>query len=186
MKKVLLHTCCGPCLLGALGYIRDNLPDWDIFAVFYNPNIHPLGEWFRRRDGFLQVLREEQVSGIVPMMWDAKEWFSECSSASDRCSCCYRIRFRWIAQFARRYGFAYFSTTLTISPYQVKELIYNEAEKVAQEFGLTYLKVDFSPYYEYSEEKSRQMGIYRQKYCGCVMSEAEAWQQKTKGWWFKL
>jgi hypothetical protein len=186
VKKVLLHTCCGPCLLGSIAYIKEHLHDWDVFAVFYNPNIHPLSEWIRRRDGFLDVVRVESIPGFAPMVWDAKEWFKECGVSDDRCGCCYRIRFQWIAQFAKKYGFHYFSTTLTISPYQIKELIYREAEKVAKDYDLEYLKVDFSPYYRYSEDHAKELGIYRQKYCGCVFSEAEAWQMRMKGGWFKL
>ncbi len=185
--KVLLHSCCGPCLLGAIRYIRDRLPNWDVFAVFYNPNIHPLSEWINRRNGFLDVLEIEGIMGFAPMIWDAKAWFSRCGSGNvDRCGCCYRIRFQWIAQFAQKFGFKYFSTTLTISPYQAKELIYKEAKAVAQEYNIEYLYIDFSPYYRYSEERSKELGIYRQRYCGCVFSEAEAWQMRMKGGWFKL
>ena len=184
--KVLLHACCGPCLLGALGYIKEHLHDWEVFAVFYNPNIHPLEEWIRRKNGFLEVLKYENLMGFAPMIWDAKLWFGRCAASSDRCGCCYRIRFEWIAQFAIRYGFKYFSTTLTISPYQVKELIFQEASRVARKYNLEYLAVDFSPYYKYGEDKAKDLGIYRQKYCGCVLSDAEAWQQKMKGGWFRL
>ena len=62
-KKVLLHACCGPCSIMCIQSLRDE--GYDVTGYFANPNIHPVSEYFRRREAMEQVA--EQMD--LPMLW---------------------------------------------------------------------------------------------------------------------
>ena len=53
LPKLLLHLCCGPCAITTIAAAQaDGLA---AVGLFYNPNIHPLQEYFKRREGAVQV-----------------------------------------------------------------------------------------------------------------------------------
>ncbi len=184
--RILIHACCGPCLSGVVTGIRQCGWNWDVFAYFYNPNIHPFSEWLARRRAFFQVLRKLGVDGYAPWVWDATRWLRECILARSRCECCYEMRLREAARFAAEHGFSSFTTTLTISPYQPRELIWDVGRRVAEKFGVEFLPVDFTEFYPNVRRMVGELGIYSQKYCGCILSEAEAWAQRMNARWLKI
>lgn len=99
-----------------------------------------------------------------------------------RCVCCYRIRMEASARLAKARGFAAFTSSLLYSRYQRHELIVAEAERAAQLFGVPFLYRDFREYWQDGIDYSKELGIYRQKWCGCILSkaEAEAWKKQRE------
>jgi len=184
--RVLLHTCCGPCLSGVISGIRRQNWNWDVFAYFYNPNIQPFSEWLKRRRAFFRTLISLGVDGYAPWVWDAQRWLRKCVMVPSRCECCYRLRLSEAARFAAEHGFTRFSTTLTISPYQPKELIWHIGKQVSEEFGVEFLPEDFSQFYPLVRHMVSELDLYNQRYCGCILSEAEAWAQKMNARWLKI
>ena len=85
------------------------------------------------------------------------------------------------ARFAAENGYDSFSTTLLISPYQNHELIIKTAQAMAKKYHVTFLYRDFRPYFKEGQEKARDMGLYMQKYCGCVFSEEDRFLDRKKG-----
>ena len=85
------------------------------------------------------------------------------------------------ARFAAENGYDSFSTTLLISPYQNYELIIKTAQAMAKKYHVTFLYRDFRPYFKEGQEKARAMGLYMQKYCGCVFSEEDRFLDRKKG-----
>ena len=91
-----------------------------------------------------------------------------------RCTYCYRMRMEKAAFTAKENGFDAFSTTLFISPYQDHELLKQEAEAAAEKYGITLLYRDFRPLFREGRKEARALGLYMQKYCGCIFSLAKS------------
>ncbi len=98
-----------------------------------------------------------------------------------RCEYCYRLRLEEVAKTAKDNGFDAFSTTLLVSPYQGFDLIVRTGKELSDKYNIEFFFEDFRPGYREALNVSREMGLYRQKYCGCIFSklEREA-QQKDK------
>lgn len=100
---------------------------------------------------------------------------SEARAAREaRCRACYRLRFEEAARYARDHGFTVVGTTLSVSPYQYTAIIREELERACAREGLEARFEDYRPYYDEATRRSRAEGLYRQNYCGCRFSDAEA------------
>ena len=91
-----------------------------------------------------------------------------------RCRACYRLRFEEAARYAREHGFAALGTTLSVSPYQYTRIIREELERACSREGIEARFADYRPFYDEATRRSREDGMYRQNYCGCRFSDAEA------------
>ncbi len=172
MKSLLLHTCCAPCATFCFDYWK--LEDMSITSFWYNPNIHPFTEHRQR----LQTLEGFCVSIGVPLMvaddYDIVSYFRQVSGQErDRCRHCFRMRLTMTARIARVKGYTAFSTTLLISPYQNQQLLRETGLDVAAREGIEFLYRDLTPGFGKSVQMSKELGLYRQKYCGCLYSEWE-------------
>ena len=99
----------------------------------------------------------------------------------ERCFKCYELRLREAAEIAKKKGFDYFTTTLSISPLKNAKKLNEIGERLAEEYGVKYLNSDFKKKngYKRSTELSKEYGLYRQDYCGCVYSKLERERQKS-------
>lgn len=176
--KLLLHTCCGPCASAAI-------PWWSARGIqttgfFYNPNIHPLLEWRRRATGAVDVAAISGVKMVVDPSYDPAAWFAEVASREagegSRCRRCIGRRLLRTAEEAAARNCAAFSTTLSISPHQDHEAIREAGAEAAQRFDVEFVYEDLRPVYGESRRLSREWGIYRQRYCGCLLSEWERYR----------
>lgn len=173
-RLLALHACCGPCLLEPLDALVAQARE--VVIVFSNSNIHPVEEYVRRRDTLVSYA-EERGLRTVELAYRPDEWLgavAEASSREDRCFACYRQRLTETARWAADHGCDSLATTLTVSPYQDVERIELEAEHAAGLAGLVYAGRDFRDRYREATARSRELGMYRQNYCGCAMSEVEA------------
>ena len=91
----------------------------------------------------------------------------------ERCRACYRMRLEEAAAAAADLGYDALSTTLAVSPYQFTDVIHEELERAAQNAGIACHFEDYRPYYDEATRISRELGMYRQNYCGCRFSIAE-------------
>lgn len=173
--RLLLHACCGPCLLEPLDAF---VAEADEVAVLYaNPNIHPFEEYEHRRDTLLEYAEQAGLS-VVESPYDPSLWIRVvgplASAGAERCRACYRLRLGMTARYAADHGFDAIGTTLTVSPYQDPDAIRQEGERAAAEAGVEYLHRDFRERYPEATRRSRELGMYRQNYCGCLLSDVEA------------
>lgn len=169
--KLLLHTCCGPCLSGVYPAIEKDI---DITAYFFNPNVHPQTEFEKRVGAVLEYVSRMKIKMIMNDMYGRELFEKEVLTAKgERCVNCYRVRMEATAIHAAKNGFFAFSTTLLISPYQKHDKLKAIGEELAQKHSVRFYYKDFRPYYEESQKTAREMGLYRQKHCGCYLSEAE-------------
>lgn len=173
--RLLLHACCGPCLIEPLDALRAEAEF--ITIAFGNPNIHPFEEYVRRRDVLIEHAAHEGVD-VVELDYDLSGWLERvgplAQAGEDRCRACFRLRFEAAARYAAENGFDAIATTLTVSPYQNADTIAEEGRRAADAAGVTYVDRDFRDRYPDATRRSRQLGMYRQNYCGCVLSDVEA------------
>jgi predicted adenine nucleotide alpha hydrolase (AANH) superfamily ATPase len=181
MEEMLLHTCCGPCASAVMPY-------WSgrgvrLSGLFFNPNIHPFQEWKLRAAGALQVAERHGVELSVDPSYDPAQWFAAvCNKSEPRCLLCLEQRLERAAREAASRGCSSFSTTLAISPYQDHAAIQQAGERAAGLVGVEFVYVDLRPLYAESRRLSREWGVYRQKYCGCLLSEWERFREpRTAG-----
>lgn len=180
---ILLHACCGPCSIVPVLRLRD--AGYAPTAYFHNPNIHPLTEYLRRRDALLELAARLDVPVIVrddaahPGPWlDAVARSGR--DMARRCPACYALRLAETAQAARNLGFARFTSTLLYSKYQNREAIL--AAGLAQAGPeLAFMPEDFRPGWDEGVRLSKEWGLYRQSYCGCMLSEFERYAKRLGG-----
>ena len=175
-KKILLHACCGPCSLGAIAPLLADGADITLF--FYNPCIVN-GEFERRLDALDTVAAYYGLPVVVPTHNYGDFLTYAQSHATDReggarCSLCMDDRLRATALYARENGFDAYTTTLTVSPHKNSKLIFSLAERFDD--GAPFLPRDFKKRDGslLSCRLTRELGIYRQCFCGCEYSFAAA------------
>lgn len=181
--KLLLHTCCAPCSV----YCIDTLREERIEPVVYwfNPNIHPYTEYKARRDCLKQYTEDIKVKAIFEENYGLRDFCKEVvNDLENRCqSYCYPVRLEQTAKYAKENGYDSFSTTLLVSPYQNHEVLIKVGEDMAKKYGTQFLYRDFRVGFRQGQEKAKELGLYRQKYCGCIFSEEmskSAHQKKDK------
>jgi epoxyqueuosine reductase len=174
----MLHACCGPCLLEPYDQLA---PAHEVRVVYANPNIHPAAEYERRRDTLLAYARERGIETDVlsyrPQDWDEAVRGLE-SAGPSRCRACFRLRLGMAARHAAANGFDAVATTLTVSPYQDPELIRGAGQEACAAEGVGFLVTDFRDRYPAALRRSRELGMYRQNFCGCRYSAIEASQAR--------
>jgi len=177
--KVLLHICCGPCALYPLSVLRGE--GVAVTGWFYNHNIHPYQEYQRRRDAARQMADQEGLELVVRDEYRLEEFLASVAAApEERCAYCYTSRLDAAAAAAREGGFDAFSSSLFYSRYQNHELMRQQAEAAALRHGVSFLYRDFRPGWQEGIKRSKELGLYRQQYCGCIYSEQERYQPKER------
>ena len=170
--KLLLHLCCAPCTIYPLEILRKEAGQ--VKGVFFNPNIHPYLEYKKRLDTVREYAAREGLEVAVAEGYPIEEFLLKTAAlGKDRCSYCYEVRLRHTAEQARKGLFDAFTTTLLYSRYQKHDLIRATAEDAAREFNIPFYYRDFRTGWEEGVRLSKDMGLYRQKYCGCIYSEKE-------------
>ena len=177
--RLLLHACCGPCLLEPLDALAAEADE--VVIAYANPNIYPADEYERRRDTLLCYAAETGVEVVelpyAPQVWEAAV-APLAHAGAERCRACYRLRLGLAARMAADGGFDALATTLSVSPYQDQDAINEEGRRAAADAGVAWLDRDFRERYRDATTRSRELGMYRQNYCGCVYSQAEAAAQR--------
>lgn len=173
--KLLLHICCAPCSTASVEAWR--LRGAEIAGSFFNPNIHPLIEHQRRYETLLRYAGEIGLPLTGEPSYDVTAWIKSVAGNEEqgkRCRICISQRLLHTATLAAQQGFSSFSTTLLISPFQEHEMIMEEGLRAEGLTGVEFAYRDLRPEYRKSRDMSQAADLYRQNYCGCIYSEAEA------------
>jgi predicted adenine nucleotide alpha hydrolase (AANH) superfamily ATPase len=168
--QILIHVCCAPCFT----YPHKRLLEegHDATALFYNPNIHPYTEYKNRLES-LEKYAEIKAAKVIYKNYDMENYLRGSIASDERCKFCYTYRLNEAARTARLLGFDAFTTTLLISPYQKHEILAKVGKKTADDCGIEFYYEDFREGYLESREIAKALGLYMQKYCGCIFSEKE-------------
>ncbi len=178
--SLLLHSCCGPCSSAVLERLAEH---FRVTVLYYNPNIEPEEEYLHRLEEQKRLL--SLLPGETPLLvcsydHEAFEAFApamaEEPEGGRRCLRCFALRLKYTAEEARKHGFEYFTTTLSVSPHKDAEAVNRIGEEAGREAGVKYLFADFKKKNGYlrSLELSKAYGLYRQDYCGCIYSMRHA------------
>ena len=184
--RLLLHICCAPCSSATLEQLQGS---FDVDFYFYNPNIEPLAEFEKRLSEAERFVREFRPDGGVrviraPYDHEAFEAIArgreDLPERGERCRLCYALRMRQAARYARDNGYDCFTTSLSISPHKNSAWINEIGMALEAELGIPFVWSDFKKKdgYHRSIELSRQYGLYRQDWCGCVYSKRERERRK--------
>lgn len=179
---LLLHSCCAPCSSYVLEYLDKY---FDITIFYYNPNISPKSEFDYRVNEVKRLIGElphENDIAFIEGEYDSSVFFDMARGmetlpeGGERCFKCYELRLRRSAEEAKKGGFDYFTTTLSISPHKNAQKLNEIGAALSEEYRVKYLFSDFKKKngYKRSCELSAQYGLYRQNYCGCVFSKAQS------------
>jgi hypothetical protein len=161
---------------------------YEIKGFWFNPNIHPFDEYSMRLQS-LKDLAERWRMDVLYGSYTPSLYFEmfginevddldsikaeDAPKTPDRCSSCYNLRLRRTAEEAQKMGVDAFTTTLLISPYQDFEGLVQTGKRLADEYNVEFYLRDFRVYFRDSQALSRELGLYRQKYCGCIFSKME-------------
>jgi len=198
--KILLHICCSNCALYPIKTFK--LDGHDLTGFWFNPNIHPYDEYRSRLDSVKKLADEWHTDVHYITEYSPDDYFkmlnitdpgliqragsngtttsemSDIPPFPERCASCYMLRLERTARHANENGFDSFSTTLLISPYQDFEKIAATGKDLEKKYNVEFHLKDFRPFFRDAMSLSKELGLYRQKYCGCIYSKNE---RKKKG-----
>jgi predicted adenine nucleotide alpha hydrolase (AANH) superfamily ATPase len=178
VPTLFLHSCCAPCSSYVLEYLSNY---FKITVFYYNPNIYPDEEYLKRvreQREFIQRFPAKNPISFLEGEFDKERFYQmtggmeEEPEGGKRCFCCYKLRLQEAAECARRLQMEYFTTTLSISPLKNAGKLNEIGLQLEREYGVKYLLSDFKKKdgYKRSIELSKEYGMYRQDYCGCIFS----------------
>lgn len=177
--KLLLHICCGPCSLSVIERLKRE--GFALSGFFYNPNIHPEAEYNLRLSAAKAVAEKEGVS-LIAAIYDPESWKEAIrgheseEEGGRRCAICIEKRLKKTAQYCVESGFSIFATTLSVSPHKSAQVINTIGTDVAKRFKIAFYSADFKKDngFAISCRKAKELGLYRQRYCGCRYSQPSA------------
>ena len=173
--KLLLHICCVGCGV----YVSQILQrDYDVKLFFYNPNIWPREEYKKRLDEAEKIAKQYDLE-LIKGEYDHDKWLETVQGhendkeKGERCLICYEFRLKAAAAMAKKLDCQYFTTTLTTSPHKDALAVNKIGEQAAAKNDLKFLSQDFKKHdgFKKSSALSRELGLYRQNYCGCEFSQ---------------
>lgn len=178
--KLLMHTCCAPCSVYCIDSLREEGIEPTLY--WYNPNIHPYIEYKTRRDTLIDYAKMINVPLIINEEYGLREFCKNVIGDLDnRCvNYCYRVRLEQTVKYAKENGFDSFTTTLLVSPYQKHDEIIKLCQNLADKYEIDFVYRDFRVGFRQGQAKARELGLYMQKYCGCVFSEEDRYQKQIK------
>lgn len=179
--SLLLHSCCAPCSSYVLKYLSEY---FKITLLYFNPNISPESEYMKRVAEQKRLIESMPFKNKVEFVegryeprefYDAVKGYEEEPEGGRRCHICYEMRLREAAEYAKKGGYDYFTTTLSISPLKKSDVLNEIGERVGIEYGIAHLPSDFKKRngYKQSIELSKEYNLYRQNFCGCVFSKRQ-------------
>ena len=183
--KLLLHACCGPCAAPVLERLQ---PYFRITILYYNPNTAPETEFLRRLEALetISAAQPEPVKVLVPeyrpeAFYGPAAGMEQLPEGGKRCHLCWELRLQETALQAKKLGFPWFGSTLTVGPTKNARIINPMGDALAKEFSLRWLTADFKKDGGYDRARilCQQYGLYRQDFCGCASSYREAHPDKT-------
>lgn len=177
-NKILLHACCAICSAHPIEDLKNS--GYEVVVYFYNPNIFPIEEYEKRLEAQRILCQHEGVELIVGN-YESEKYFTyvqgyeECPEKGERCKLCFDMRLKETARKAKELGIKNFTTSIVISPHKNFNLLGQIGDEIATEYGLNYIAIDFKKKDGFlkTNKISRELGLYRQNYCGCKFSKRD-------------
>jgi len=176
--KILLHICCAPCAIYPVKILRKQ--NMEVMGFFYKHNIHPYQECVKRQKTLQSYAESIDLRVVYQEGYDLEGFIQNVVfRESERCAYCYHDRLGCAALVAKRGKFDYFTSTLLYSKFQNHDMIKSIGESIGKKVGVPFYYKDFRIGWKQGVEESKQLGMYRQQYCGCVYSEKERYYMQN-------
>lgn len=173
--KIVLHACCGICSGYPVSFLKD--AGYQVIVYFYNPNIYPAEEYKKRLEAEKTLCAHFDCELVVAKyepeeFYDVALGLEQEPEKGKRCDKCFELRLEKTAEFAKSRGIENFTTSIVISPHKNFQKLSEIGQKIAQDKDLNFLAVDFKKKDGFlkTNKISRELGLYRQNYCGCKFS----------------
>jgi predicted adenine nucleotide alpha hydrolase (AANH) superfamily ATPase len=158
---------------------------WEVCGYFFNPNIHPYAEFKKRLECLETHNKTVGIEYSADEAYGLRSFLKTAASAEEagesRCQACYTLRLNAAARYARENGFKVFTTTLLYSRRQNHEIIASIGKASARTFGIDFYYEDFRRGWQEGVNRSKELNMYRQSYCGCIFSEEERYNKNFDG-----
>lgn len=185
-ERILVHICCGPCSIYPLKTILKGKAE--VWGFFFNPNIHPRSEFKKRLEAVKKLAFLLSIDVICNEQYRPLEFVKGLKASAganrfpgkDRCSFCYSTRLEATAKAARDNGFDAFSSSMLYSHSQNHDEIKRRGIDLSRKYGILFYYEDFRKGWQEGIDESKRMGLYRQKYCGCIYSKIERYSGKKE------
>lgn len=186
-KQLLLHACCAPCSIAIIDELKNQ---YDLTVLFYNPNIFPKSEYFKRKVEVIKMCEEwnkchsesieesfHQIK-FIDLDYEYENWKQAIKGLENepetgkRCAVCFETRLRRTAEYAKENNIKIFASSLTTGRNKIADIIGGIGRRLADEFGLEFLDENWKSKgrQEKGQKLTSERGIYRQNYCGCEFS----------------
>lgn len=180
--KLLMQSCCAVCNSWPLEYLY---PIFDITIYYNNSNIYPASEYDLRLNelrNYVQQFNDRNKTDIKvveePYDYDAYKLLYLEKRASDkegsnRCGMCYALRINQAMKYASDHDYAFVTTVMTISRQKNSDKINGIARRLANGYPkVNYFYSNFKKNkgIDFAVSTAKQLGIYKQEYCGCEYS----------------
>lgn len=167
--KILLHICCACCAVSVFSLLKEKFNQ--VVGFWYNPNIQPYSEYLKRLNTLKELQAKKHMEIVYNDNYEVEKYLEKTKGKeSKRCEICYEIRLYQTIEYAKKFNFDYWTTTLLISPYQKIDKIKEIGEKLQNDFHVKFYFENFTPYFKESISCAKELNLYRQKYCGCSYS----------------
>jgi len=189
-ERILVHCCCGPCSTSSVQRLLDE--GYEPVLCYGNSNIWSREENDKRYNELLKVAQyfnQKQIAQgmseieVVRLDYNHEEWLNFISGFEnepehgERCLKCFEFNLKQAFDTAKKLGIDKFTTTLTVSRFKKSLSIFNVGE-IFEGFQ----KIDFKKQdgFAKSVRMSKELGLYRQLYCGCEFSLQNITQNITQ------
>lgn len=188
-KRILLHSCCGPCS----SYVIHELSrDLKVTVLYYNPNIEPKEEYIKRKREQIRLIEEYKKGMDVSFLdcdyeneiYEEKiKGFEQEKEGGARCKICFHLRLLKTATLAKN-GYDFFGTTLTVSPHKNATVINTIGLSIEKKIGVPFLVSDFKKREGYKKSiwYAKEFSLYRQDYCGCQYARKNSLRKEGVEW----
>ena len=175
-----MHICCSNCAVYPVQKLSER--GVRIKGLWFNPNIHPYTEYRNRSEALRKLaglwklnIEYDESYGLVDFLRNTV------NQEEQRCRYCYAVRLERTAARAKELKADAFTTSLLVSPYQDFDIIKETGSRMQEKYGIEFYFEDFREGFAEGRRISGELGLYRQKYCGCVYSEMERYMGKKSG-----
>lgn len=169
-NRILLHVCCGPCSTSSIERLLSD--GWEPVIFYSDSNIWPYEEYRKRFENLLIVAKHYNLE-VIEDEWCHDEWRS-CVKGhemdrehGERCSLCFRFNLERAARKAKELGIEHFCTSLTVSRFKNSATIFSQGCDLEGFESIDFKKKNG---FQRSIEIAKELGLYRQGYCGCEFS----------------
>ena len=183
---MLVHICCSVDCDYFLRRLKE-LTQEPLIGYFYDPNIHPYGEYVLRMHDAKRVCENLGIK-FIPGEYDFQGWLDGARGLENepekgaRCEFCFDFRMQKTAELALSLGERKITTTLLMSPKKSHSQLCASLQRICERYGLEFIAPDFRKNGGTNEQfvLAKKDALYHQNYCGCIYALAAQRNEQRK------